>query len=285
MLRTRKLLIAWLQAAAAALQFLTRLPVPYRFEYTAAVFRRSVVFYPVAGGLIGLLLSLLLYAAGLALPAGPAAALTLVLWVAVTGGLHLDGWMDSADGLLSHRPPERMLEIMKDSRVGAMGVMAAVLLLLVKYACLAALPGSAADGLLLLAVLPAWSRWWMTVGMAGWPYARKESGLGSLFRQVGWSEVSLAWAGAAAVTFAFTALGRMVGGDTGVFAGTGWVTVAGRFVLAATLLCGLFGGLAARTVSRKLGGLTGDLYGAMNEGLEALLLLVAVAACTALGYA
>uniref|UniRef100_UPI0005850CC2 adenosylcobinamide-GDP ribazoletransferase n=1 Tax=Paenibacillus sonchi TaxID=373687 RepID=UPI0005850CC2 len=68
----------------------------------------------------------------------PAAVITLILWVWLTGGLHLDGWMDCADGLLSYRTRERMLEIMKDSRVGAMGVLACMLLLLLKASLLAA---------------------------------------------------------------------------------------------------------------------------------------------------
>jgi len=282
----RKTLLTWLQAAAAALQFFTRLPVPYRFEYTPRVFRLSVVFYPAAGGIIGLLIGLFWYGAGLVLPAGPAAALTLILWVALTGGLHLDGWMDAADGLLSHRPPERMLEIMKDSRVGAMGVMAAVLLLLAKFSFLTALPRSAVDGKLFLAVLPVWSRWWMTVCMAGWPYARKESGLGSLFRGVGRAEVAVSWAMAAFATFALTGLGRVAAGSgAGAFGSAPWPVTALALTLGSTLLCVLFGWPAARAISRKLGGLTGDLYGAMNEGLEALLLLAAVAACSGLGYA
>ena len=70
------------------------------------------------------------------LPTMPAAVLLLAIWVVLTGGLHLDGLMDTADGILSHRPREQMLEIMKDSRVGAMGVIVCVLHLLLKFSLL-----------------------------------------------------------------------------------------------------------------------------------------------------
>ncbi|MCZ4151790.1 adenosylcobinamide-GDP ribazoletransferase, partial [Escherichia coli] len=99
--------------------------------------RESVVYYPLVGAAIGLAVWLGGALFGTVLPALPAAVLTLTLWVWLTGGLHLDGWMDTADGLLSYRSRERMLEIMKDSRVGAMGVIACVLLLMMKAALLA----------------------------------------------------------------------------------------------------------------------------------------------------
>ncbi|WP_058303214.1 adenosylcobinamide-GDP ribazoletransferase [Gorillibacterium timonense] len=304
----RNPLLAGLQAAAAAMQFLTRIPIPYQFDYTPRVFRQSVLFYPAVGGVIGLLLGLFAYAAGHLLPLGPAAVLTLILWVLLTGGLHLDGWMDAADGLMSHRSPERMLEIMKDSRVGAMGVMAAILLLLAKASFLyevlraGSLGFSDSSGgvelfgfstafgpsLLLLVVIPIWSRWWMVVCMVGWPYARKESGLGSLFREVRGIHAAASGAMAVLTTFLLTGLyawiTRYPSASSSIGSGTVSVlALAAILALTAAFLCFLFGWPAARGISRKLGGLTGDLYGAMNEGLEALLLLAAVAACTWLG--
>ncbi|MEO3943848.1 adenosylcobinamide-GDP ribazoletransferase [Gorillibacterium sp. CAU 1737] len=298
-----------LQAAICALQFLTRIPMPIQLDYTPALFRRSVVFYPFVGGVIGIILSAFAYGAGMILPVGPAAVLTLILWVALSGGFHLDGWMDTADGLLSHRSPDKMLEIMKDSRVGAMGVMAAVLLLLAKASFLTSLlspvhlagltgqqgmaggslslTGGAlalfapsaqggASAFLLLAVIPVWSRWWMVIGMAGWPYARKESGLGSLFREVGLRQAAGSALSAGMTTLLLTALYAIVlspGESTSALA-----ILLTAFVLsaAALLIVFLVGWPFARAVHRKLGGLTGDIYGAMNEGLEAVLLLAAL---------
>ena len=120
----------------AAFQFLTRLPIPVQIDYTDRVFRRSAIFYPLVGFVIGFFLLLAGEGLALCLPAMPAAVLLLGFWVVLTGGLHLDGLMDTADGILSHRPREQMLEIMKDSRVGAMGVIVGVLHLLLKFSLL-----------------------------------------------------------------------------------------------------------------------------------------------------
>ena len=135
-MRHTRALVDWLRAGLAAFQFLTRLPIPVQIDYTERVFQRSSVFYPLVGFVIGLLL--LLAGEGLTqvLPTMPAAVLLLAIWVVLTGGLHLDGLMDTADGILSHRPREQMLEIMKDSRVGAMGVIVCVLHLLLKFSLL-----------------------------------------------------------------------------------------------------------------------------------------------------
>ncbi|MEK8127016.1 adenosylcobinamide-GDP ribazoletransferase [Paenibacillus filicis] len=171
-------------ACAAALQFLTRLPVPVRLHYDNALFRRSVIFYPLAGWLMGALTVAfgVLLADVLELPATVTAALTLAFWASLSGALHLDGLMDTADGVLSHRSRERMLEIMKDSRVGAMGVIVCVLLLLVKWTLLAELlPSSGSVGTsawLLLPLVMLWSRWFMVVAIWGWPYARSGKAAG-----------------------------------------------------------------------------------------------------------
>src|SRR5690606_5946187 len=107
--------IGGMQAFAAALQFLTRLPIRVQLNYNEDLFRRSTVYYPAAGALIGLLTAIAGFLLTYALPAAPASVLVLSVWIGLTGALHLDGLMDTADGLLSHRSRERMLEIMKDS--------------------------------------------------------------------------------------------------------------------------------------------------------------------------
>ncbi|KHL96103.1 cobalamin synthase, partial [Paenibacillus sp. IHB B 3415] len=163
--------------AAAAFQFLSRFPVKYSPDFSPELLRRSVVYYPLVGAAIGLSAALGAAAAAWLLPAWPAAVITLILWVGLTGGLHLDGWMDSADALLSYRSRERMLEIMKDSRVGAMGVLACVLLLLLKASLLAALiEGGSYSMLPLLLLPPVWSRWYMVRAMARYPLARGNEG-------------------------------------------------------------------------------------------------------------
>jgi cobalamin 5'-phosphate synthase/cobalamin synthase len=128
----RALVLSWFHACIAAFQFLTRFPLPLKLDYTEPIFRRSVVFYPFVGVVIGLLLTLVGAGLRVWIPSFPAAVIVLSVWIAITGALHLDGLMDTADGVLSHRPREQMLEIMKDSRVGAMGVIVCVLYMLLK---------------------------------------------------------------------------------------------------------------------------------------------------------
>jgi adenosylcobinamide-GDP ribazoletransferase len=269
--------IGYGKALLAAFQFLTRLPIPVRFEYTENVCRRSVIFYPLVGAVIGLLLSLA--GAGLLhiVPVLPAACLLLVLWVGLTGGLHLDGLMDTADGILSHRPREQMLEIMKDSRVGAMGVIVCVLQMLLKFALLYSLLTSSkwpSAGLLLL-VVPIWSRWFMAVGIQGWPYARRESGMGSFFQGVGRKHVYAGLVLGVMLTAVLTWAGsHIIAGITNEWPAL--IGVAWLYIAAFPLLTFCFGYGIAAYLAHKLGGLTGDTYGALNEMLETVLLLAVI---------
>ncbi|AJY77914.1 hypothetical protein VN24_21380 [Paenibacillus beijingensis] len=252
----------------ASVQFLTRFPLPAAIPFTPPVLTRSLVFFPAAGALIGALLAGCAYLFDLALPALPAAALLLAVWVCASGGLHLDGLMDTADGVLSGRSRERMLEIMKDSRVGAMGVLAAILVLLLKFSLLCSLLQSADWGtcLPLLFAVPVWSRWWMSLAIVRWPYAGGENGLGSYFRGANMGRI---W-GSLLVGVALTAAGARIGAFSPV------ETI--MLCALALLLCLAAGTVSAQWISRRLGGLTGDTYGALNELLEAALLLAAVAA-------
>lgn len=122
-----------------ALQFLTRLPVRLDGDPQGKDIGRSILYYP----LIGLLLGLLFAATAWSIqdvPVLPRAALLLAVWVITTGALHLDGLADSIDAWAGgHGERERTLAIMKDPASGPMGVAAVVLVLLVKFAALAAL--------------------------------------------------------------------------------------------------------------------------------------------------
>jgi adenosylcobinamide-GDP ribazoletransferase len=277
------LVVKGLAACAAAFQFLTRLPVPVNLQYDDSLFRRSVLFYPLVGAVLGLLLSLAgLLLQGYLLPAGSlsgsvglggvAAALLLVLWVALTGALHLDGLMDTADGIFSHRPRAEMLEIMKDSRVGAMGVIACVLLLLCKWTLLQqwlTLPKGTFVYLLPLAAL--WSRWYMVVAIACWPYARAleaKRGIGAFFRGIGLKHLSVHTG--VAVLLSVLLVGLSLESSVGAFFSWQSLKVTGAALLSTALL----GAGISSYLSRKLGGLTGDTYGAMNEILETALLLI-----------
>jgi adenosylcobinamide-GDP ribazoletransferase len=124
-----------------ALQFLTIIPLPFKKEYRAKEIGSSLLFFPVVGLLIGLLLFLVNHWLDEVFSVPVTAALTLAVWVWVSGALHLDGLIDTCDGLAGGTP-ERKLEIMADSHAGAYGIVGAVILVLVKFAAVLSISGS-----------------------------------------------------------------------------------------------------------------------------------------------
>jgi adenosylcobinamide-GDP ribazoletransferase len=167
-----------------------------------------------------------------------------------SGCLHLDGLSDTADGFLSSRTRERILEIMKDSHTGAMGVIAIVCLLLVKFAVLASLPAETLWPAVLL--MPLAGRCAIVLQIALLPYARP-SGLGNIFyRRSSWLA-------------AFLAVGILA-----VVAG-GLVGPRGLIVWAACLVVAL---AFSAYAYRKIGGATGDTFGAVCEIVEVVPALV-----------
>lgn len=243
--------------------------MPIEVPFEKPVLTRSVIYFPLVGGAVGLCLGIAAWLLSMMLPPWPAAVISLTVWVALSGGLHLDGWMDTADGVLSHRSREKMLDIMKDSRVGAMGVLAAVLLLLLKASLLAELmKGDIQVGLPLLFILiicSSWSRAWMAVAIAGWPSARPEGGIGSLF-----NGVKGMWAGYSVSLAALITFISLIINEINYLESL-------MLVVSCFIVVMIVGGGMAFWLNRKLGGLTGDTYGAMNEAVEAALLLAAVA--------
>ncbi len=158
-----------------ALQFLTRLPAPRMIDIESRQWGQSVLYYPVVGLLLGLLFSA---GAGLlpeqALPLNSAAI--LALWVAITGGLHLDGLADSADAWLGgHGDKDKTLAIMKDPASGPAGITALVLALLLKYSAIYLLLKH--QLLLAFLVAPWLGRNLVVLLFATTPYAR-DQGLG-----------------------------------------------------------------------------------------------------------
>ena len=133
-----------------ALQFLSRLPVPVECSWNAETSRWAVRCYPLVGLLLGGIVALVGSLLQGALPNPLLALLLLSIWVALSGGLHLDGLMDVADAVGSNAPLEKRWAIMKDPHVGSFGILALIFLLLWKGALLLALLDSGAS----LALLP-----------------------------------------------------------------------------------------------------------------------------------
>jgi adenosylcobinamide-GDP ribazoletransferase len=237
----------------AALQFLTLVPPVVRRRFTVDEMGRAVGFFPLVGLLLGALLAVVdLGGLVLLFPDGVVAALLLGVWVVATGALHLDGFLDTCDGLFGGYDHQTRLDIMRDERVGAFALAGGVLLLLTKYASLAALPDRTAA--LLLA--PVLGRWSMSLAVVGFSYARP-AGLGRAMKDR---------AGARQALLA-TGLALAVAGS-----------VARAWGLVALAVAGATVALGARFVMARLPGLTGDVYGALCELSEVAVLLLLVAA-------
>ena len=247
-----------------AVTFLTGIPLKVEGEVSPADLWGSMGWYPLVGLVMGFA-AWVVYAGLVSfLPGLVAATLVVILLELLTRGLHLDGLMDTADGILSGAPRERALEIMKDHNVGAMGVAAAVLLLVLKVAALGALSRADAAAPLLAGwcaarALPALNVYW-------WPYARP-AGTGEAFTR-DHTPGPLQLAGG------LLAAGVVVAGIVGLWAGAAGSWYAG--LLAAAVSVGVALGVQA-TVAKKLGGLTGDVYGMGIELAEAAALVVGCA--------
>jgi len=140
-----------------ALQFLTRLPTPGARDSEPDDLPRSAVWFPIVGAIIGLALVATVWAGSYISP-WIGALLGLLVWVWITGALHLDGLADVADALgATHRSPDRFIEVAHDPHVGAYGVIAIVLQLVAKLVLL--VPVAASQSLLALLLVPAWARW------------------------------------------------------------------------------------------------------------------------------
>ncbi len=192
------------------------------------------------------------------LSASVLAAILVVLGILLTGGLHLDGLMDACDGLFCTRSPEDRLAIVRDSHVGAFGVLGAGSLLLLKYGALFALadtPSMLVAGLLLAPIL---GRWAMVIATVCFPYARTGETLGSTFRRA---------AGPVQLLLA-SLIGLLLVGVIIILSGLSLRTSVATLVSAIILMCGLAGFALSR-----ISGLTGDVYGVINEGVEAAVLI------------
>ncbi len=219
----------------SALRFLTILPVPESWCGDEASFLKSPDWYPLVGLLIGLLMVVVDHVLCWLLPVPVASVLLLLAMISISGALHLDGLADSADAFFSSRGRERMLEIMKDSRSGPMGVTAIVFILLLKLMLLLSLPQAWRWQVVLL--MPVAGRCVLPVISSWLPYARREGTAAFTRSSFSWLRLISALAVLLIPSFALL----------------GWK--AGLFVIAT--VC--FGGWLLSLYShRKIGVFTGD---------------------------
>ncbi|HET8910258.1 MAG TPA: adenosylcobinamide-GDP ribazoletransferase [Ktedonobacteraceae bacterium] len=235
----------------AAVRFLSVLPLPgearlFRSDETNPRLVLGSGYFSFVGIVLALLLLILVYLLGPLLPPLALAAVLVVAASLLTGGLHLDGLMDTCDGVFGGRSPEQRLEIMRDSRVGSFGVLGGVSVLLLKFAFFASLDRQTL-GIGLLSIWPT-ARWVLVLVMRMFPPARR-TGLGATFRQtVSWPRL-----------LCCGLLALLVAGFSG--------HLPGLLIWAVMTLAAL---AIAWGLTRKLGGLTGDTYGAIAEVVEVL---------------
>ena len=227
----------WWAPLALGISFLTVLSAPH-VDVDLATMRRTVPLFPVIGAALGAAVGLLGFALDRVLPAGPTAALLLLAGMVLTGGLHLDGLLDTVDGVFGGSTPQRRLEIMRDSRVGAFATLAAVAVLLAQFSCLSEVTGT--ERLVALTLAGGFGRWTIVAAMSVYPGLRA-AGLGVTFQGAASpSTLVLGSIGAALLAVAARPAGLVA-----------WVGAA---------LVLLLGG---RLLVARLGGLSGDGYGAL----------------------
>jgi len=232
----------------AAFAFLTAIPI--RINFTPQQIGRSLAFFPVVGAILGAILVALDVILGRVFPSLVVNALLMVAIILFTAALHLDGWMDCCDGLVGHKTLEARLRIMREPQVGAFGVAGGVMMILLKFVALASLTNPLRT--LALVIVPIFSRWAMAYALYVYPYGRAE-GKGNVFKENA-KRVDLIVATILALVFALP----LVGGIAMAILGLAWLITI----------------LVARFVLARLPGLTGDVYGALNELIEVTLWLL-----------
>ena len=229
-----------------AFNLMTTIPLPTGKSWQAGDSGRASIWYPIVGMVIGALTWLAWVVALRLFPPLVAGILTLVVWVSLTGGLHLDGLADCCDGLLASTSVERRLEIMKDPRLGAFGGIGLLLVLLLKAAALAALSPASGYGILLAASLARWC-----ILPAGLLPRARPSGMGADF--------------AAGFHRWFIFVGSIFPLGLALALGTqGVISLVSGLVAAALILW---------LAKSRINGVTGDVFGMLVEIVETVSLL------------
>ncbi|MFH1797804.1 MAG: adenosylcobinamide-GDP ribazoletransferase [Candidatus Omnitrophota bacterium] len=230
-----------------AVQFLTILPVKIRSKVSEGDLGKSLSYFPLAGLVIGLLLAVVVNIF-IFLPDLVKAAFVLIVSVCVTGAIHLDGFADTCDGFYASLSKEKVLEIMRDSHLGAMGMIGVVCILLLKFTLITAIPKDILwKGLIVMAVF---SRWCQVLACYVSRYARVEGKARPFVRYDSKGEFLIA----SLLTILIFLL--LMG-------------VNGLVLFAFSLLPIL---LLINYIKHRIGGMTGDTIGAVSECAEAVIL-------------
>lgn len=221
----------------------------------AAGFQGAAAWLPLVGLVVGGLAGLVLCLAATVLPPLLCGVLGCLAWVLVTGGLHLDGVADCGDGLWVEATPERRLEIMRDSRLGTFGGAALFFILALKAAALAALTEGGSFPRILVACACAGLLARSVVFILMRQPSARPGGLGEALRQ-SLEPAQECWGALAALIACFCAVSVGLHGFVALIVAAAWVFWLGR------------------VARKRLGGVTGDVFGCAVESVECLALLV-----------
>jgi adenosylcobinamide-GDP ribazoletransferase len=223
-----------------ALQFLTIIPVRIRGRVEEKDLGGSLLYFPAVGLLLGALTASIAFCLA-PLPPLVGSILILTVWVAITGAVHLDGLADTCDGFYAGKGRDDILRIMRDSRIGAMGVIGVCLVLLAKFALIASIPAACLWKALVMAAV--FSRWSQALACLISGYARKEGKAGHFIGSARKKDIITG----------------------GLFTLTLFIALAGFkgvLVIAPAFIAGL---LFVRYAGMRIGGMTGDVIGAYGN--------------------
>ncbi|WP_033827920.1 adenosylcobinamide-GDP ribazoletransferase [Bacillus andreraoultii] len=243
------------------IQFFTSIPVPYEVPMDKTYIERAIRMFPMLGLLQGMIYTLITY---LLVEWSPLSTLAIsfiiwLVWILVTGGLHLDGWMDVSDAYFSYRDPKRRLDIMKDSRVGAFGVLSVMILLSARFLFIfETIDRMTPIVYLFIFIIPFFGK--IIVGMLIVTVkSAKSSGLGVMFQE------------AATKGTLFTYPVYLVF----LFLISYFIWPHSFFMLIVFLFfTGIYIAIIRKKIVSWFGGMTGDVLGASIEGGETLLWMI-----------
>lgn len=236
-----------------SLQFLTIINIKNDTTIDKKSFRKTVIFFPLIGLLIGILLVVTSRLSSAILPLSISDAVVLIVLILITGGLHVDGFADAIDGFAGGKDKNDILRIMKDSRIGTFGVVGIVMLLLTKYISIQSLQTD--TKYLTLMTMPVLGRWSVLPMGLIFKYARAEGGTGKAFAE--------------SVKLKEFITGTIITMTIILFT----MKLKGILMLSAIFTATL---IIGRYSDKKINGITGDVFGATIEVNELIIVILSL---------
>lgn len=236
-----------------SLQFMTRIPINISINAGEDDFPKMAKYFPIVGVIIGAIASITFFAFKEIFPREIVSAIAIAVSYVLTGALHIDGFADTFDGLFSNKGRDRMLEIMRDSRLGTNGVLALLFLVILKVLFLSKVKSALLYPTLIL--MPLIGRFSILLAAFTSKSARSGEGLGGLI------------------------IGKISGRD--FLLGFMFVLIFGYFLtpyvlfLKVLAIFSISSYITTRYISARIGGMTGDTLGAINE-IEELIVIISV---------